>query len=180
MAKCVLHPGRNALATVYGKQYCPQCNAGIGAARGRVDRHVQPRDCFVWYQSNDNWQQITGTGCAHWVAHNQRLTKTAGADTCLAGCIYRVSTLISGLATVLVGQVQVGDLYVALAQDHVGLVSRIAPATVGADGGTADAGAAAPQPQIFIQHDSSRQGGVFENEFATYFHGHGTFRRMTR
>jgi len=177
MPRCVQHPGRNAVATVLGKQYCAQCNAGIGAARGRVDRHVQPRDCFVWYQSNDNWQPITGTGCAHWVAHQKRLSKAPAADTCLAGCIYRVSALIGGLATVSVELVQVGDLYVALAQDHVGLVSRIvaAPATLGADAGTA-----APQRQIFVQHDSSRQGGVFENEFATHFHGQGTFRRMTR
>jgi hypothetical protein len=32
-------------------------------------------------------------------------------------------------------------------------------------------------PSILIRHDSSGQGKVAENEFATYFHGKGRFFR---
>ena len=50
--------------------------------------------------------------------------------------------------------------------DHTGLVIRVTPA--------AQAGG---QPAITIRHDSSGQGRVAENDFATYFHGHGAFYR---
>lgn len=33
------------------------------------------------------------------------------------------------------------------------------------------------EPKITIRHDSSNQGKVADNEFATYFKGKGTFHR---
>jgi hypothetical protein len=32
-------------------------------------------------------------------------------------------------------------------------------------------------PEITICHDSSRQNGLAINDFKSYFHGHGSFRR---
>ena len=130
MAKCKLHSGRDAVVTVDAKGYCAKCEAGIKGAVALVNRHVEPKDCFVWHVGHDNWQPISGTGCAHWIAHQRNIRSTLPSEASLAGRLYRVRTLINGL------------------------------------------------PTIYLRHDSSGQGGVFENEFGTYFHGNGTFRRL--
>jgi hypothetical protein len=132
-----------------------------------VDRHVEPKDCFIWYVSHDNWQPITGTGCAHWVAH-QRGIKVGGAGACcLAGFTYRVPVLTSSRLRVgEISQVKVNDIWASPTQDHTGLVCAVLPSLQ--PGG---------QPRITIRHDSSRQGRVAENDFATYFHGRGSFYR---
>jgi hypothetical protein len=83
--KCALHPGRDSVTIVFGKNYCEKCRDGIAAARHRVDRHVEPKDCFIWYVSNDNWQPITGTGCAHWVSHQMNIHAGTGSDCCFSG-----------------------------------------------------------------------------------------------
>jgi hypothetical protein len=167
MAKCSLHPGRDSVAVIFDKNYCVNCRNGILAARGRVDQHVQPKDCFIWYVSNDNWQPITGTGCAHWVSHQLNIHAGTVGDRCLSGFTYRVRTLVSSLTAVPnISQVRVNDVWASSSQDHTGLVIRVTP--------PAQAGG---QPTISIRHDSSRQGGVAENDFATYFHGQGSFYR---
>jgi hypothetical protein len=148
--------------------------AGITSARGQVDKHVEPKECFVWYESNDNWKPIHGTGCAHWVAHQLNIQQGALLDRCLAGFTYRVKRLIEGRKLIFspkdkkgkIGDVQLNDIYVTPAVDHMGLVFKIEP--------SADKG----DPKIFIRHDSSGQGKVAENEFAKYFHGKGLFYRL--
>ena len=166
MSRCVHHPGRPSVAMIYQQNYCLDCQRGIFAARARVDRHVVPRDCFVWYASANNWQPIAGTGCAHWVAHQRGIQRGGRNEQCLGGHTYRVRTLIQGLATVATANVQVNDIYVTPAVDHTGLVIAVA---------------ASPQPSqpptITIRHDSSAQGAVSDNDFAAYFHGQGTFHR---
>ena len=167
MARCILHPGRESLVTVCGRNYCGVCRDGITAARGRVDRHVEPKECFIWYQSNDNWQPITGTGCAHWVAHQLNVQHGSSGERCMAGYTYRVRTLIVGRHQVSdLSQVRVNDIYVTPSVDHTGMVIRITPPIV-----------PNRSPTIIIRHDSSAQHGVKENDFATYFHGQGRFYR---
>lgn len=167
MARCVLHPGRESVAAIFGKNYCSICRDGMTTARGRVDRHVEPKDCFIWYVSNDNWQPITGTGCAHWVSHQRGVHAGGTGDCCLAGFTYRVPILVHSRTRVAsISQVRVNDIWASPTLDHTGLVIRVGP--------PAHAGGA---PVITIRHDSSRQGRVAENDFATYFHGHGSFYR---
>jgi hypothetical protein len=168
MGRCNYHPGRESVSTIGNNNYCAQCQQGITAAVRLVDTHVEPKACFVWYAAANNWQPITGTGCAHWVAHQLGARSTGGgAGTCLLGFTYRVRTLILGKRTVALADLRTNDIYVTPHVDHTGLVSRIIPAN-----------AATNTPQrIFIRHDSSAQGGVAENEFSTYFHGLGTFYR---
>jgi hypothetical protein len=167
MPKCVLHPGRDSVATIFAKNYCAICRNGITAARGCVDRHVQPKDCFIWYVANDNWQPIAGTGCAHWVSHQLNVHAGTGGDRCLDGFTYRVRTLVSSRTPVPnILQVRANDIWASPSLDHTGLVIRVIPPAQ-----------ASGQPAITIRHDSSRQGGVAENDFATYFHGQGTFYR---
>jgi|SRR5271170_6731101 len=167
MAKCFQHPGRDSVSTIFGKNYCAQCQAGITQARGSVDRHVEPKECFIWYVSNDNWQPITGTGCAHWVSHQLNVTVGGAGACCLRGFTYRVPALVHSRTPVpTIAQVRVNDIWASASLDHTGLVIRVGPpATAGA------------QPTITIRHDSSAQGRVAENEFATYFHSSGSFYR---
>jgi hypothetical protein len=166
MARCVLHPGRESVTVVLNGKYCAICRDGIVAARGRVDRHVEPKDCFIWYVSNDNWQPITGTGCAHWVSHQRNVHAGGTGDCCLAGFTYRVPVLVRSRAPVAdIAHVTVNDIWASPTLDHTGLVIRVASARGGG------------RPDITIRHDSSRQGRVAENDFATYFHGHGSFYR---
>jgi hypothetical protein len=132
-----------------------------------VDRHVQPRDCFVWYQAANDWEPITGTGCAHWVAHQLNIRNGASGDRCMAGMTYRVRVLIQGRTAIGdINRVQVNDIYVSPAVDHTGLVIGVTPAP-----------RPGASPTITIQHDSSHQHGVATNDFAMYFHGHGSFYR---
>ncbi len=164
--KCHIHLGRDAVGTKWGRGYCKKCLDGQNAAARGVDRHVTPRDCMVWFTGSD-WKPIPGTGCAHWVAHQKRLTH--GASTrCAQNCLVRVPDLVSGRVEVgkfgkLEG-VRVGDIWANSARDHCGLVK-----TVRKDSGG--------KITVEIQHCSSRQGGVFTNDFHKHFRGKGSFFR---
>ena len=166
MSRCVHHPGRPSVAVIYQQNYCTDCQRGIFGARARVDRHVVPRDCFVWYRRANDWQPIIGTGCAHWVAHQRGIQRGGANEQCLAAYPYRVRTLIQGLTAVPIANIQVDDIYVTPAVEHTGLVIAVTP----------NAQPAQP-PTITIRHDSSGQGGVVDSDFAGHFHGQGTFYR---
>ena len=156
--KCTFHPGRDSVIQIAGRNYCAPCQQGIAAARSHVPQHVEPKDCFVWYASGDNWNPISGTGCAHWVAHQLNIRASGSGGGCLAGFIYRVRSLVACRVEVKLTDVQVNDIYVTPKMDHTGLVVQVTPT-------------------ILIRHDSSGQGKVAENEFTTYFHGEGRFFR---
>ena len=166
MSRCMHHPGRTSVLTINNKYYCAECERGITAARLLVDRHVEPKACFIWYVGNNNWQPIAGTGCAHWVAHQQGITRGTANEQCIEGFTYRVRTLIQRMQVIALANVQVNDTYVSPAVDHTGLVLSVTPSRV-----------ASVASAIIIRHDSSRQGRVSDNDFATYFHGRGTFYR---
>jgi hypothetical protein len=167
MTKCALHPGHDAVTTIFGKNYCKACQDGIAAARGRVHKHVEPKDCFIWYKSNNNWQPIVGTGCAHWVSHEMGIHAGSGGDRCLAGFTYRVKTLVSSRTRIPdISKVTANNIWASPTLDHTGLILRVVPPAK--PGGP---------PKITIRHDSSGQGRVADNDFATYFKGKGTFYR---
>jgi hypothetical protein len=167
MAKCVLHPGREAVTTFSGQEYCATCQTGMTTARGQVNKHVEPKECFIWYVSNDNWQPITGTGCAHWVSHQLGVHVGSAGARCLSGFTYRVPVLVHSRTLVPdISQVRVNDIWASPSLDHTGLVIKVTPPAKPKD-----------KPTITVRHDSSGQGRVAENDFATYFHGHGSFWR---
>src|ERR1043166_9171188 len=112
MAKCSLHPGRESVANTFGQNYCKICQDGIDDAVSHVDRHVQPKDCFVWYKSNDNWEPIIGTGCAHWVSHQLGIHTGTGGEKCLAGFTYRVRPVVlSRMPVPAIADVKVNDIW---------------------------------------------------------------------
>ncbi len=159
-------PWRDATVDIDNKSYCQKCESGQKAAAKAVDRHVEPKDCFVWHQGGDTWTAIPGTGCAHWVAHQLDITHGTRGNRCLKGKTFRVKDIARNRTEVSdIKKVQVDDIYVTPSKDHCGMVSAV---TASSKGGA---------PTIEIQHDSSAQGGVSKNDFATYFHGKGKFFR---
>lgn len=165
VSKCTHHPGRSATLNVGGKNYCTKCQAGQLAAARLVDRHVEPKECFIWCLGGNRWDRVTGTGCAHWVAHQNNTTKGAAIHRCLKRKTIKVSDIARGRTEIKdLASVKVNDVYITPKKDHCGLVSRVA---------------LVPKrtPKIEIQHDSSRQGKVAKNDFAIYFHGKGNFFR---
>jgi hypothetical protein len=69
-------------------------------ARALVDGHVVPRGCFIEYKgTREGWGPITGTGCAHWVAH-QRGGPTGTAHVCQQGFKYRVTEVLASLSQI--------------------------------------------------------------------------------
>ncbi len=161
--KCIHHPGRPSYGMRFGKAYCAQCISGIDTAGTKVDKHVIPRECFVTYKSGDTWAAIDGTGCAHWVAHQRNVSKSS--NLCSADCTLRVPDLIMNTSSIARAGVSLNDIWANNARNHCGLVVKVEPLR-----GT-------PPNKITIRHDSSEQGGVFENDFDTYFKGAGTFHR---
>jgi hypothetical protein len=163
MANCTQHPGRPSAGVRFGKNYCQKCIDGINGAVAQVDVHVEPKACFVIYKGSDTWAPITGTGCAHWVAHNRGISR---GEKCLDGKTLRVPELIDGMTELPNRKdVAVNDIWANSARDHCGLVIKVV------------AKAGTPPNTITIRHDSSAQGGVKENDFDLYFKGSGTFHR---
>ena len=163
MGNCSIHPGTKSVTKINGTDLCEKCKTGIEAAIKAVDKHVSPKDCFVWYEgTKTGWQPIEGTGCAHWVAHEQGIKRGSKSEQCMLGFTFRVPTLLGGKSQVKLEEVKVDDLYVNPNKDHTGIVIKVSKDK---------------PPKITIRHDSSGQGKVAENEFATYFKGKGMFYR---
>jgi len=167
MDQCIHHPAHAATASIFGKEYCAECEDGISKACDLVDEHVSPRDCFIAYEGNGCWQPIEGTGCAHWVAHQLNIHGGTPSEQCLAGYTCRVNALLGGRQRVVdMALVRARDIYVTPNMDHVGLVSRVTkPLQTGS------------APSIFIRHATSIHGQIAENGFSTYFHSCGYFYR---
>jgi hypothetical protein len=174
---CVIHPSLPQAASIGGRPYCARCQAGIRAAVARLDRHVSPPDCFVWYKNtHEGWTPIEGTGCAHYVSHQLGIRTGRAADQCLAGFTYRVRIMLQGRTSVTGGLafVRVGNVWANTARSHTGLVSRIDPPLARA---TPPPGAATSAPIIWITHASSHQHRLATDRFDTYFGGEGDFFR---
>jgi len=165
--KCIHHPGRKATVGINNKKYCLKCEQGQQNAAKNVDRHVDPKGCFVWYLGGDRWSPIKGTGCAHFVAHQKKIKKGLASHRCLEGLSIKVADIYKGKIEIKsLDNVRVGDIYVNSPKTHCGIVSRIRTVKV-----------KPLQRKITIKHASIRQGRVAENDFDTYFKGKGSFFR---
>jgi hypothetical protein len=123
-----------------------------GEAVAMVDKHVDPKDCFVWYEGNKTgWAPIPGTGCAHWVAH-QNGYKT-GAVKCDLGFTCRVADITKSRSKVEMKDVKVGDLWENPTEaSHIGIVRAVNQADGKVTG-------------VDVEHDSVRSGGVVTSTF---------------
>ena len=131
----------------------------------KVPHHVQPKPCFVTHVNNIvGWDSLAGTGCAHWVAHQKNFKRGKPGDgaTCTLGHPTRVRDVVLGRTAVAEAHVQRGDLWAT--DEHCGIVESVirmplVPAV------------------IMIRNCSSKQGGVFVNDWASHFQGAGKFYR---
>ncbi len=167
MASCTIHPGSKSIAKVNGVDVCQKCKDEIEGAVKKVDKHVEPKGCFVWYKDGKTgWQPIPGTGCAHWVAHERGIKRGSKGEQCMLGYPFKVKTMIGGKSEVEREAVKVNDVYITPEADHTGLVVKVKPNEKDPK-----------KPELTIRHDSSAQGGVAENDFDKHFKGNGTFHR---
>ena len=96
------------------------------------------------------WRPISGTGCAHWVAH-QRGGPTGTAHSCRQNFKYRVTELLATLtqASADLSGAVVGAVWSASGSSHVGIVRAV----------TRDATSTAVV-SVQVENDSSASGGV--------------------
>ncbi len=161
MAKCKVHPGRDEAVKYGGAAYCKQCKQDIAAAGKTVDKHVSPRECFVWYKdSKTGWASMPDTGCAHYCAHTLGVKKGLG---CLQGYSVRTRDVVKGKTAVKdVARVTKGMLWANDKLSHCGIVDAVKAAK-------------GKSPAIKIKHSSSKLGKLAVSEWATYFKSGGTF-----
>jgi hypothetical protein len=116
-----------------------------------VDKHVEPKECFVWYEgTKKGWRPMPGTGCAHWVAHERGYT--AGLK-CDKGYTVRVRNITENLKKVELKDVQVGDLWENQTDaSHIGFVRSVTKTGETVTG-------------VEVEHDSVRSGGVVKTTF---------------
>jgi hypothetical protein len=157
---CIHHAGRPKAGERFGKALCAKCITGADGAAKRVDKHVEPKPCFITYKGNDVWDPIEGTGCAHWVAH--QLNKS-NPWKCMDEKTLRVPDLIANTQSISRDKVAVNDIWANSDRDHCGMVIAVS--------------AAGNSNKITIRHCSSGQGGVVNNDFDQFFKAQGTFHR---
>ncbi len=124
-------------------------------AEAAVDVHVSPSNCFVWNDGPNPqfpWRVIPGTGCAHWVAHEEGINDNPG---CFAGNAIRVSQVTSGKTSHAITNAQVGDIWTNSGGTHTGIVRALNTDTQG------------NVTSVQVEHCSSGQGGVVTNNFTT-------------
>lgn len=135
----------------------------------KVDKHVSPKDCFIWFMDNKRgYEPCPGTGCAHWIAHEKGWKGgKEGSNGCKEKYLIRVKDLVGKSGSkVEIKDVAVGNVWINDKQDHCGIVCKVKAAKPGAKD---------PNPTIEIQHCSSRQGKVAANDWADYFKSGGKF-----
>ena len=116
-----------------------------------VDKHVEPKDCFVWYENNKvGWAPMPGTGCAHWVAHQLNFTDGLKCDK---GFTVRVRNITASRAKVEMKDVKVGDLWENPTDaSHIGIIRSVNQTDGKVTG-------------VEVEHDSVRSGGVVKSTF---------------
>jgi len=72
------------------------------------------------------WAAITGTGCAHWVAHPLGISQGVAFNQCLEGRTIRVPDLVAGKARIAKAKdVKVNDTWANGGLNHCGLVAKV-------------------------------------------------------
>ncbi|MCL2867760.1 MAG: hypothetical protein FWF47_08405 [Clostridia bacterium] len=176
---CINHPSKETVSSLFGG-LCKTCAEQVKAAQATVNRHVDPKECFVTYVDNKTgWESFTkrdprkNTGCAHWVAHQLGLKGSFSGSSCAAGYLIKVPDVIRGARKIdhKTEEVKAGDIWVNKDNTHTGLVIKVESSGKMEDGKEAEA------PKILIQHCSSGQGGVVSNYYPTYLKNGSFYRR---
>lgn len=141
-------------------------------AQKNVESYVIHPECFITFMNNkDGYKPISGTPCAHYVAH--KLDLKGGSFKCEKGYYVRVKDLLKVLTVIPTSSVKVGDVWAWLAgedshapYDHCGIVSEVIES--------------GKSRNFKIKHNTSRvKTGPAENEWKSWFHGEGKFYSTT-
>jgi hypothetical protein len=119
-------------------------------ARKRVHSHVWPRDCFITYVgTGKGWAPISGTGCAHWVAHQLGAPK-GKPHVCQNDYKFRVKDVLDSFTWVGKGLsfAKVGHVWSKPDKSHIGIVCKV---TRNADNKVVS---------VDVENDSIASGGV--------------------
>jgi len=157
----------------------------IQRAQGTVDRHVEPKECFIIYEGGkDGWLSFTekdsqrNTGCAHYVAHKLGIRRGYRSEKCAEGFSIRVADVISGARKIdrATEEVKTNDIWVNIKRTHTGIVSNVETVrvVVKEDGQNVEK----TKQKITIMHCSSGQGRVATDDFDRHFGGKGDFYRF--
>jgi len=170
--KCKQHDAKDAVpGTFFGMHLCKQCADQIEAAKASVDRHVEPKECFLSYVNrHEGWKSFTqqnpdNTGCAHWVAHQLDI-KGGNVRVCAEGFKINVRDVIAGARRIdpKNEEVKINDIWVNLNKRHTGLVVAISEKD---------------DKKIYrIRHCSSGSGGVVEHNHTSLWGGKGEYYRF--
>jgi hypothetical protein len=141
-----------------------------------VPDDISPKDCFITYDRNVGWKPITGTGCAHWVAHELGLTGSVG---CKDGYLLRVVDVVAQYTQIEWNQAAVGDLWEAKGSwSHVGIIQQVERQELA--GPPAPGTENDPPPtivkRVLVRADSSATGGGGRGVVDTWFRDGDIYR----
>ena len=161
---CVHHPAELSDTSVGGRHYCKSCRRAQMEAAGLVERHVQPRGCYLWRTGPERWSPLRGSAAAHWLAHELGIRSPLEIHRCLAGYTIQIKDLLRGRRELSSVPLRPGDLFVTLAEDHCG---RIVALKRDPELGL----------RISIRHLDPRCPRVTVDDFYHHFQGEGRFFR---
>jgi len=181
MSQCKNHGKYKADTHTIAGIFCKECADQIKRAQSTVDRHVEPKECFIIYEdSKKGWLSFTekdrkkNTGCAHWVAH--QLNLKGYGTVCAEGYYIRVPDVVARARKIdrNTEEVKVNDIWAS--KDHTGIVVKVEEikVVVKEDGKDVEK----TKQKILIQHCSSGQGRVATDDFERHFKGRGDFYRL--
>jgi hypothetical protein len=142
-----------------------------------VGKYITPKPCFITTDDGISWRPISGTGCAHFVAHQVGVVRgIKGSTACMQGYVLSVRGLTEFFTPLnSVKDVRPNDVWFNDAvfvnqcgQDHCGIVTDI-----GYDTDKQKVGQI-----IKITHCSNKQGGVVTNDWKVHFNKSGRFYRL--
>ena len=119
---CLLHGDRRAAGAIGTCVYCASCLQEIAAAVRGLPLGLAPRDCFAAALPGGGWRAVTGSGAAHWLAHELGIRSVQAQTRCAAGFAVRRADLLLGRRELVRELPRQRDLWIDLDDQGCGLV----------------------------------------------------------
>jgi hypothetical protein len=119
---CTLHRDRRAAGAIAASPYCSGCLQEIAVALRGVLPRVVPRECAAVAHGSAGWRPLTGSGAAHWLAHELGLRPLPPHARCAAGFGVRRADLLVGRRELVRELPRAGDLWLDLDEEGCGVV----------------------------------------------------------
>ena len=119
---CLIHGDRPAIAAIGVCSYCATCQHEIAASVRGLAPGVVPRECFATASSGGGWRALSGSGAAHWLAHELGIRPAQGLTRCAAGFVVHRADLLFGRRELVRELPRPRDLWIDLAEESCGVV----------------------------------------------------------